>query len=130
MIKAVKGIIVVFTDHAANTSIAKQITMNSSNTDKLNLRLVRASVYLSQFRLKVKYRSGKDHVVPDALSRLASGNGQIGKSPEDRFDLNTYHGGIIDPSNNSDCYALQGTLIAMSEDLKKEIKDGYQKKKA
>ena len=120
----------VFTDHAANTSIAKQTTMNSSNTDKLNLRLVRASAYLSQFRLEVKYKPGKDHVVPNALSRLASGDGQTGKSPEDRLDLDTYHGGIIDPSDNPDCYALQGTLLAMSEDLKKEIKDGYQREKA
>ena len=129
MIETIKSIIVVFTNHVVNTFIAKQTTMNSNNTDKLNLRLVRAFVYLSQFRLKMKYKSEKNHVVSNALSRLTSDNEQIDKSSEDRLDLNTYHEKIIDPSNNFDCYALQETLIAMSKNLKKEIKNEYQREK-
>ena len=74
MIETIKSIIVVFTNHVVNTFIAKQTTMNSSNTNKLNFRLVRAFVYLSQFRLKMKYKSEKNHVVSNALSRLVSDN--------------------------------------------------------
>ena len=129
MIETIKNIIVVFTNHVVNTFIAKQTTMNSSNTDKLNLRLVRAFVYLSQFRLKMKYKSKKDHVVSNALSRLTSDNEQIDRNSKNRLDLNTYHEKIIDFSNNFDCYALQETLIAMSKNLKKEIKNEYQRKK-
>ena len=103
--------------------------MNSNNIDKLNFRLVRASVYLSQFRLKMKYKSEKNHVVSNALSRLTSENEQIDKSSKNKLDLNTYHDEIIDFSNNLDCYALQNTLIAMSKNLKKEIKNEYQRKK-
>ena len=61
---------IVLTDHSCTVSIAKQNTLSSSSTDKLNLRLIRASQYLSQFRLDIQHKPGKEHVVPDALSRL------------------------------------------------------------
>ncbi len=45
---------------------------------RLNLRLVRASQFLQQFKLNVRHKPGKEHIVPDALSRLASANtGQV-----------------------------------------------------
>ena len=91
MIETIKNIIVVFTNHVVNTFIAKQTTMNSNNTDKLNLRLVRAFVYLSQFRLKMKYKSKKNHVVSNALSKLTSDNEQIDRNSKNKLDLNTYH---------------------------------------
>ena len=40
----------------------------------MNVRLVRASQFLSQFDLDVRHKPGKDHIIPDALSRLASMN--------------------------------------------------------
>ena len=132
MIEAAKNTTVVFTDHAANTSIAKQTTLSSSNTDKLNLRLIRASTYLSQFRLDVKHRPGKEHVVPDALSRLSSGNGPantLRTSPSDVLDLDSYFSGVEDPSCDPDNYAYAGTLISMSDDFRKQITDGYANEK-
>lgn len=39
---------------------------------RLNLRLVRASQFLQQFQLDVRHKPGKKHIIPDALSRLAS----------------------------------------------------------
>ena len=137
MIEAAKHVTVIFTDHNANTSIAKQTTLSSSNTDKLNLRLVRASTYLSQFQLEVKYRPGKDHIVPDALSRLSSGNGQVGSasaSPGDKLDLDTYHASMMDPSCpeqiGQEIYAMNGILIGMSDDFRKRILDGYAREKS
>ena len=41
---------------------------------RLNLRLMRASQFLQQFKLNVCHKSGKEHIVPDALSRLISAN--------------------------------------------------------
>jgi len=38
---------VVWTDHSATIQIMKQTTLTSSSTDKLNLRLIRASQYCS-----------------------------------------------------------------------------------
>jgi hypothetical protein len=42
----------------------------SSNSDKLNLRLVRIELYLSQYTLDIRYRANKNNTVPDAFSRL------------------------------------------------------------
>lgn len=41
---------------------------------RLNLRLVRASQFLQQFKLEVRYKPGKKLIIPNALSRLASSN--------------------------------------------------------
>ena len=41
---------------------------------KLNLRLVRASQFRQQFRLDVRHKPGKEHIILDALSCLASTN--------------------------------------------------------
>lgn len=71
MVEACEKPVVALTDHAGTTSIATQTSLTSSSTDKLNNRLTRASQYLSQFRnLRVVYKPGREHVVPDALSRL------------------------------------------------------------
>ena len=41
---------------------------------RLNLRFVRASQFLQQFKLDVRHKPGKEHIIPDTLSRLASSN--------------------------------------------------------
>ena len=126
MIEAIKHIIIIFIDHAANTFIAKQITLASSNTDKLNLRLVRVSAYLSQFRLKIKYRLDKEHVIFDALSRLFSDSDQaIMNKNVDVLNLNNYHDDIEDFELDQ-MYAYQSILIAMSSKFRTKLLDEYQ----
>ena len=56
IIKTIKSIIVIFTNYTINIFNVKQIIMNSNNTNKFNLRLVRVSIYLSQFKFKMKYK--------------------------------------------------------------------------
>jgi hypothetical protein len=63
---------IIFTDHSALAAIAKQTSLTKSNTDKLNLRLVRASQYLSALPTDIRVKPGKFHIIPDALSRLFS----------------------------------------------------------
>ena len=41
---------------------------------RINVRLIIASQFLSQFRLDIRHNPGKEHIIPDALSRLASAN--------------------------------------------------------
>ena len=62
--------VIIYTNHSAITSIAKQTSLFSSNTNKLNNRLIRASQYLAQFDINMRYKPGKHHLVPDALSQL------------------------------------------------------------
>ena len=54
---------IIFTDYSTSVSISKQTTLSTLNTDKLNLRLVRASQYLSMFKLDIRYKLGKRNVV-------------------------------------------------------------------
>lgn len=61
---------IVYTNHATTPSVVRQTSLQSLNTDKLKLRLLRSSQYLSQFNLDVRWKAGFDDVVPDALSWL------------------------------------------------------------
>ena len=67
--------IIIQTDHSAIIDILQQSSITSTtSTMRLNLRLVRVSQFLQQFRLDVRHKLRKEHIVPDALSRLASAN--------------------------------------------------------
>lgn len=62
--------VIVLTDHSATKGIVEKTKMETTSTDRANKRLINASVYLSQFNLKVHHLAGKLNFVPDALSRL------------------------------------------------------------
>lgn len=63
------------TDHSAIVDIVKQRSIvSTTSTMQMNLSLVRASQFLCQFNLDVRYKPGKENIAPDALSRLASTN--------------------------------------------------------
>lgn len=63
--------VTVITNYTSTTGIVKQTALTSSATDKLNNRLTRASLYISQFKnLKIYYVPSREYIVPDALSRL------------------------------------------------------------
>ena len=62
---------IIYTDHDASLSIAKQTSLTTFFIDKLNLRLVRAFEYIQKFDLTIRHKSDKLHLVSDALSRLS-----------------------------------------------------------
>ena len=109
MIETSEHPVVIYTDHSATVQIAKQTSLSTSSTDKLNLRLVRASQYLSQYNLDIRHKSGKTNVVPDALSRLPG-------EPTPQEDT-----GILDKS----VYHI--TLVSMSDDFKSRLVEAYHK---
>ena len=115
LIEASAKLIIIFTDHSVIMSIVKQMSLSSSVTDKLNLRLVWASQYLSQFRLNVHHRSGKQHVISDALFRLLNESAII------RGDAESEEGTL------DKVFTLTVSLIKLSDDFRKEIKESYQK---
>ncbi len=107
IVEASFGPTIVYTDHGAALGIAKQTTLTTTSTDKLNLRLVRASDYIQRFNLEFRHKPGKQHIVPDALSRLASDNTE--ENTED---------GILD-------VLFTTSLVEMEEGFRKRILDGY-----
>ncbi len=77
MIKSSKHLILIFTNHGAALGIAKQTSLSTSFTDKLNLRLIWAFKYLQRFNIEIRHKLGKWHIVLNTLSWLASTNSDI-----------------------------------------------------
>lgn len=81
---------------------------------RMNIRLVRASQFLQQFRLDVRHKPGKEHIIPDALSRLASTNVGCSDAFHSELDaLFTYNATLIEIYSN-----LISMILAEYEDDK------------
>ena len=65
-----KSSMIIFIDHAVTADLIKQISLTTFNTNKLNLRLVKTSQFLSALLIKIKIKSKKFHVISDVLFRL------------------------------------------------------------
>ena len=117
-----KAPVVVYIDHSAAVPISKQTTLNTASTDKLNLRLVRASQYLSLFNLELRYKAGKSNTVLDALSRLPQASNSISDHSEGVLDALYGHSDSwpelhsILPDTVSEVY--YSTLVEMLDDFK------------
>ncbi len=78
---------------------------------RLNLRLVRIFQFLQQFKLKVRHKPGKENIIPDTLSRLASSN--------------TWH---VDPQHSelNALFTYNTTLIELYPTLVSQILASYE----
>ena len=75
IIESSKASVIIQTDHSVILDILQQSSITfTTSMMRLNLRLVRASQFLQQFKLEVRHKPGKEHIIPDALSRLANSN--------------------------------------------------------
>ena len=116
MVEAAKRVF-CFTDHAAITAISQQTHMaNTTSLEKMNLRLVRASQYFSQFgNIDVRYRPGHIHIVPDALSRL------IAKPPKEPPTLKS-----TSEHEEFDQTIFHIAIVEMAEEFKKRLQTAYE----
>ena len=147
LIEVFKWSTIVYIDHSTTIDIVKHITLSSSTINKLNLRLVRASQYFSQFSLDIRHRVDKLNIVSDALSRFA-----ITVEQNDDFDEDTLNeiDIYVDDSNTlivirlvkhvarerdnvvainivDDVVFFHACLIQMSDEFKKRLIDVYVK---
>lgn len=75
LIKFSQVCIIIKTNYSAILDILEQFfIILTTLTIKINLRLVKASQFLQQFKLDVWYKPGKEQIIFDTLSRLASTN--------------------------------------------------------
>ncbi len=113
MVESSRYPVIIQTDHSAIVDITKQSSITSTNsTMRMNVRLVRASQFLRQFRLDVRHKPGKEHIIPDALSRLASTNHDAVSTKEDGYsELDVL---------------FTATLVEMSPEFKTRLIKGYQ----
>ena len=106
-------IIIVYTDHFVIVDIIKQINLLSSSINKLNLRLIKTSQYLSQFKLNVRHKPDKQHIVLDILFKLMS-------------DLTIEKDIPISEKNTLDeVYTFNKFLIKMTSEYKKDLRFAY-----
>ncbi len=112
IIESSKSSVIIQTDHSAIIDILQQSSITSTtSTMRLNLRLVRASQFLQQFKLDVRHKPGKEHIIPDALSRLASANTQHPDPQHSELDA---------------LFTYNTTLVEMHPALVSQILAGYQ----
>ena len=124
--------VIIYTNHSAITSIAKQTSLLSSNTNKLNNRLIRASQYLAQFDIDVRYKPGKHHLVPDVLSQLPVLGGIIDPKSNILDGLTEVDAMLVEaikvlfmPERYNDQGAFNVTLVEMGDELKDRLKQAY-----
>ena len=131
MIKININFIIVYIDHVVNTFITRQIILNFVNTNKFNLRLIRVFIYLLQFRLNVKHRLNKKHIILNVFSRLFFDNKQINQQInfENILNFDIFYNNFVDLSNNYNVYVLQKSFVIMFNDFRKQITNDYIKKK-
>ena len=112
LIKSSRARVIIQTDHSAILDILQQSSITSTtSTMRMNLRLVRASQFLQQLRLDVRHKPGKEHIISDALSRLASTN--VGCSDASHSELNAL-------------FTYNATLIEIYPNLVSKILAGYE----
>ena len=137
-----KSLIIIFIDHSTTADIIKQISFTTESTKKLNFRLIKISQYFSASFIKIKIKSKKFHLIPNALSRLKSTYAKKKKSTSNtlkklnvekmfvenfRMKKNFYENIVSYRVNEAlNVYLNENIyLFEMIDDLKKKFKSTY-----
>jgi hypothetical protein len=123
LIKSSKHSTIIYTNHDVNSTIISVIKLSTSSTNKLNMKLIRAFMYLSQFRLNIKHRSEKSNIVSDVLNRLSM---KKNRSFYEALNLNLDHiQSNMKSSKNDRTYVYVTILMKMFKDFRFKIKRRY-----
>ena len=126
-IKVFRHVTIIFIDHVVNASIVKQTIFTFNNTNKLNLRLIRVFIYLFQFRLNIRYRFDKRHVISNVFFKLSIDKSFLNES--ENLNLKNYHDRLKDFFVNHQCLTYNDMLINMLNVFRQQLIDDYVKKK-
>ena len=98
----------VYTDHKSAKDVLTSESLKTSSAVRQNLRLIRASQFLSQYQhVRIIYRPGRDMVNADAISRLHKA--REGENPQ----------------KDEDVFGFLVTVIGISGRVLREIENGY-----
>jgi hypothetical protein len=106
----------IFTDHKAAEDILTMKNFKTSSAVRQNLRLIRASQFISQYpNIVITYRPGKDHVNADALSRLRT------SQPTPIHPTSKTSG------EDDSVFGFVATVLGLSMPVLVDFTEGYQK---
>ena len=111
--------IIIYTNHGASPSIVFQIKLTFSNTNRFNMKLIRAFTYFFQFKLKIHHRIDRFNFVSNALNRLFIKNTRVNSSN----DLNVNNYFIKDTVDI--VYAFNQTMMTMNNEFRIKIIENY-----
>ncbi len=128
MIKCSKHFIIIYIVHEINSIIVAAIKLFTLSISKLNMKLIKASTYLLQFRLDIKYRSEKFNIISNALSRLLVTK-NISFQKTLNIDVNLEHFELeMNSSENDRVYVYVTALVEMFRNFKFKFQDEYKEK--
>lgn len=107
--------------------ITRQIKFTNNNVNKLNMKLIRVSIYFFQFRFDVGYKFDKSHIIFDALNRLFIKN-CIFSDKNDVLNIENFYKNMIN-SKNDIIYVYNNDLITMFENFKLKLQKKYRTNK-
>ena len=125
-IEIFRHVTIIFINHVVNVAIVKQITFTFNNTNKLNLRLIRVFTYLSQFRLNIRYRFDKRHVISNVFFKLSIDKSFLNEN--ENLNLKNYHDRMKNSFVNDQCLTYNDILINISNVFRQQLIDDYVKK--
>ncbi len=121
MKSTLKLLTIIYINHAVAVMIAKQTSLTTANTDKLNLHLIQVSQYLFIFQLDIRHKVNKTNIMLDALFRLLRDKLEL-KSMKETFKdniLNLLHERIV--HKNQTTYVCITSLIELSLKFKSNL---------
>ena len=128
------NIIIIYIDHAVLIFIMRQTTLTTSFTNKLNLRLIRVSQYLSRFNILFRHKAEKANMIFNVLSKLK--NAQLNESNKKNIFENLYNNSVslnelekIDSLFEQTITMYVDTLMKLSQNFKKKLVETYKKNK-
>ena len=108
--KSSKHTTMIYIDHETNSTIVNQTKFSTINIDKLNMKLIKTSIYLSQFRLKIKHKFEKFNIISNALNKLPIKKNTLNNLNLD-FDIkDSLNNSKIIISKTNYCYKYQMNL--------------------
>ena len=62
--------IIIYIDYSIIINVVKQTKIIFNNTNKLNFRLIRAFIYLSQYQFDARYKLEKQYIIFNVFFKL------------------------------------------------------------
>ena len=129
-----QSFIIIYINYSTMMSIFKQTSLATFNMNKLNLRLIRVSQYLSNFNIVIRYKTNKINVISNVFFRLSK-KSSIQSNFNDKIEVfDSLYDHVVDLTDHeSRTITIQNlstifyhvTLIKMSNDFKQRFKNVY-----